>query len=114
MNCPNCCSQNSDSSKFCIHCGHALPVRDDTEHTAQESGTISEAERVSAPSEVVADRAGQTEDEVPAVSVSAAEAEVCESSAEKAAPGKSAEAIVYYKQIEAHERAGNAEMRDMI
>lgn len=64
------------------------PVRDDTEHTAQESGTISEAERVSAPSEVVADRAGQTEDEVPAVSVSAAEAEVCESSAEKAAPAK--------------------------
>ena len=83
MNCPNCGSQNSDSSKFCIHCGHALPVRADTEHTAQESGTISEAERVSAPSEVVADRAGQTEDEVPAVSVSAAEAEVCESSAER-------------------------------
>lgn len=65
MNCPNCGSQNSDSSKFCIHCGHALPVRADTEHTAQESGTISEAERVSAPSEVVADRAGRRRTKFP-------------------------------------------------
>ena len=112
MNCPNCGSQNSDSSKFCIHCGHALPVRADTEHTAQESGTISEAERVSAPSEVVADRAGQTEDEVPAVSVSAAEAEVCESSAEKAAPGKSAEAIGNFEDNAEDVRSAEAEMRE--
>lgn len=112
MNCPNCGSQNSDSSKFCIHCGHALPVRADTEHTAQESGTISEAERVSAPSEVVADRAGQTEDEVPAVSVSAAEAEVCESSAEKAASGKSAEAIGNFEDNAEDVRSAEAEMRE--
>lgn len=112
MNCPNCGSQNSDSSKFCIHCGHALPVRADTEHTAQESGTISEAERVSAPSEVVADRAGQTEDEVPAVSVSAAEAEVCESSAEKAAPGKSAAAIGNFEDNAEDVRSAEAEMRE--
>ena len=59
MNCPNCGSQNSDSSKFCIHCGHALPVRTDAEQSAPERETISEAERVSAPSEVVADRAYQ-------------------------------------------------------
>lgn len=110
MNCPNCGSQNSDSSKFCIHCGHALPVRTDAEHTAQESGTISEAERVSAPSEVVADRAGQTEDEVPAVSVSAAEAEVCENSAEKAAPGKSAEAIGNFEDNAEDVRSAEAEM----
>lgn len=112
MNCPNCGSQNSDSSKFCIHCGHALPVRADTEHTAQESGTISEAERVSAPSEVVADRAGQTEDEVPAVSVSAAEAEVCESSAEKAASGKSAEAIGNFEDNAEDVRSAEAEVRE--
>lgn len=112
MNCPNCGSQNSDSSKFCIHCGHALPVRTDAEHTAQESGTISEAERVSAPSEVVADRAGQTEDEVPAVSVSAAEAEVCENSAEKAAPGKSAEAIGNFEDNAEDVRSAEAEMRE--
>lgn len=112
MNCPNCGSQNSDSSKFCIHCGHALPVRADTEHTAQESGTISEAERVSAPSEVVADRAGQTEDEVPAVSVSAADAEVCESSAEKAAPGKSAAAIGNFEDNAEDVRSAEAEMRE--
>lgn len=76
MNCPNCGSQNSDSSKFCIHCGHALPVRTDAEQSAPERETISEAERVSAPSEVVADRADQAaESETPAVSVSVAEAE---------------------------------------
>lgn len=112
MNCPNCGSQNSDSSKFCIHCGHALPVRADTEHTAQESGTISEAERVSAPSEVVADRAGQTEDEVPAVSVSAAEAEVCESSAERTAPGESADSVGNSEVNAEDVRSAEAEVRE--
>ena len=37
MNCPNCGSQNSDSSKFCIHCGHALPVRTEAERSAPQS-----------------------------------------------------------------------------
>lgn len=113
MNCPNCGSQNSDSSKFCIHCGHALPVRADTEQSAPERETISEAERVSAPSEVVADRADQAaESETPAVSVSAAEAEVCESSAEKAAPGKSAEAIGNFEDNAEDVRSAEAEMRE--
>lgn len=113
MNCPNCGSQNSDSSKFCIHCGHALPVRTDAEQSAPERETISAAERVSAPSEVVADRADQAaESETPAVSVSAAEAEVCESSAEKAAPGKSAEAIGNFEDNAEDVRSAEAEMRE--
>ena len=90
MNCPNCGSQNSDSSKFCIHCGHALPVRTDAERSVPERETISEAERAGAASEVIANRAEQAEGEAPAVSVSAPEADVCESSAEKAAFGESA------------------------
>lgn len=113
MNCPNCGSQNSDSSKFCIHCGHALPVRADTEHTAQESGTISEAERVSAPSEVVADRADQTaESETPAVSVSAPEADVFESSAERTAPGESADSVGNSEVNAEDVRSAEAEVRE--
>ena len=113
MNCPNCGSQNSDSSKFCIHCGHALPVRTDAEQSAPQSEKTVAAERVSAPSEVVADRADQAaESETPAVSVSAAEAEVCESSAEKAAPGKSAEAIGNFEDNAEDVRSAEAEMRE--
>ena len=113
MNCPNCGSQNSDSSKFCIHCGHALPVRTDAEQSAPQSEKTVAAERAEASSEVIADRADQTaESETPAVSVSAAEAEVCESSAEKAAPGKSAEAIGNFEDNAEDVRSAEAEMRE--
>ena len=113
MNCPNCGSQNSDSSKFCIHCGHALPVRTDAEQSAPQSEKTVAAERAEASSEVIADRADQTaESETPAVSVSAAEAEVCESSAERTAPGESADSVGNSEVNAEDVRSAEAEVRE--
>lgn len=114
MNCPNCGSQNSDNSKFCIHCGHALPVRTEAERSVPERETISEAERVSTASEVIADRAGQAEGESPAVSVSAPEADVCGNSAEKAAFGEGTDAIGNFEDNAEDIRSAEAEIHESL
>ncbi len=113
MNCPNCGSQNSDSSKFCIHCGHALPVRTEAERSAPQSEKIVAAERAEASSEVIADRADQAaESETPAVSVSAPEADVFESSAERTAPGESADSVGNSEDNAEDVRSAEAEVRE--
>lgn len=113
MNCPNCGSQNSDSSKFCIHCGHALPVRTEAERSAPQSEKTVAAERAEASSEVIADRADQAaESETPAVSVSAPEADVFESSAEKAAFGESADSVGNSEVNAEDVRSAEAEVRE--
>ena len=91
MNCPNCGSQNSDSSKFCIHCGHALPEISDTVRTEEESVKISDAERKSSEPADIADRAERTlcECEAPAASVSVPESDVYGESGEKVSPAES-------------------------
>ena len=113
MNCPNCGSQNSDSSKFCIHCGHALPVRTEAERSAPQSEKTVAAECAEASSEVIADRADQTaESETPAVSVSAPEADVFESSAERTAPGESADSVGNSEVNAEDVRSAEAEVRE--
>lgn len=113
MNCPNCGSQNSDSSKFCIHCGHALPVRTEAERSAPQSEKTVAAERAEASSEVIADRADQAaESETPAVSVSAPEADVFESSAERTAPGESADSVGNSEVNAEDVRSAEAEVRE--
>lgn len=113
MNCPNCGSQNSDSSKFCIHCGHALPVRTEAERSAPQSEKTVAAECAEASSEVIANRADQTaESETPAVSVSAPEADVFESSAERTAPGESADSVGNSEVNAEDVRSAEAEVRE--
>ena len=113
MNCPNCGSQNSDSSKFCIHCGHALPVRTEAERSAPQSEKTVAAECAEASSEVIANRAVQTaESETPAVSVSAPEADVFESSAERTAPGESADSVGNSEVNAEDVRSAEAEVRE--
>lgn len=113
MNCPNCGSQNSDSSKFCIHCGHALPVRTEAERSAPQSEKTVAANRAEASSEVIADRADQAaEIETPAVSVSAPEADAFESSAERTAPGESADSVGNSEDNAEDVRSAEAEVRE--
>lgn len=112
MNCPNCGSQNSDSSKFCIHCGHALPIRTESERSAPQSEKTVAADRAEASSEVIADRAEQAEGEAPAVSVSAPEADVCESSAERTAPGESADSVGNSEDNAEDVRSAEAQVRE--